>query len=207
MSKDVIKNMKCEITRNAHNKPIFRFNWEWIVSGNSLPKLQILYRMVQEDEILQHSLFTRDSITSYMFRGMKEHTCKALIAVGENYGTRDCELRANGGIRDGCDIIIEQTGCVYFIYLVNEDGEIFNSFARKAASDAEVAYTGLKSMLGFGKKGAIRIESNGSKRVLLQTTSAGRKVYSLLPKGCNEYYIDPEIVDFKLIHLTNLINI
>jgi len=207
MSKDVTKNINCELTRNAHNKPIFRFKWEWIVDGNSFPRLQILYRMVQEDEILQHSLFTRDSITSYMFRGMGEHTHKALINAGGNYGTMECELRSNGTIFYEGEIGIEQTGCVYFFYLINSDGAIFHSFARKAGNDAEVSYTEPKTMLGFGKKGSIRIESDGSKRVLLQTSSAGRKVYSLLPKGCNEYYVDPEIIDFKLIHLTNLINI
>lgn len=207
MSKDVTKNIKCELTRNAHNKPIFRFKWEWIVADNSLPRLQILYRMVQEDEILKHSLFTRDAITSYMFWGMDEHTHSALIARGESYGTMECELRPNGTIFYEGEIGIEQTGCVYFFYLINENGAIFNSFARKATNDMEVSYTEPKSLLGLGKKSMIRLEKVTSKRVLLQTTASGRTIYSLLPKGCTEYHIDPNVGDFKLIHLTNLINI
>ncbi|MCL2016753.1 MAG: hypothetical protein FWG68_10965 [Defluviitaleaceae bacterium] len=224
MNSDIIRNINCELTQNTHNKPIFRLRWEWLIAAEEpAPSLHLLYRVANEEEILDNSLFTQDAITSHMFKGMNEHTHNALIASGRQYGILECTFRSSGSIFYEGDIEIKQTGCVYFFYLVNKNGTIFHSFARKVTNatnatnptnptnDTTVAYEELKGGFFNRKNSARKIKIKGSGlgsgRIILQTSVAGQKLYSLLPSGNSEYYLDPKIEDFKLIYVTNLINI
>ncbi|MCL1999758.1 MAG: hypothetical protein FWG65_13445 [Turicibacter sp.] len=214
MEKNIIRNISCTLSQNSKKKPIFRFRWDWIINEEPQPALQLLHRIVDESEIMEHSLFTQDSITSYMFRGMKEHTYEAFMANGGQYdGISTYSYNSGNHIRSECDVEITQTGCLYFFYFIHQSGTIFHSFARKVAADTAVRKVSCDDeeiRISLFKREIvkkIKINKSGTKRVIMQTDLGGRKVYSLLPSDRSEYYLDSSVGNFQLMYVVDSINV
>ena len=199
----MIKNIKCKQMHNTLNKPIFRFRWEWIYnSGDTLPFVKLFYCPIEENEIFRYSLFSKDSIISYMFKDVPERHVDSLLSNNRQYKTMLYKLSPNGSIYFEGEIEIDHYDCIYSFYLVDDTGVIFDSFAKKTLIDSDVEYSVVKARNGRNK---LIIENNESRRIVLQTIYKGREIYSLIAIGHKELYIDAGITDFKLKYLTDLI--
>ena len=199
----MVTNLKCELSGNAKDAPVFRLTWKWVITDdNTLPALRVLYRPVKEDEMISNSLFTEDLFASYLGNDIRYVDANALDSE-RLYNELCCALRHGDPIRHEIEIEIDQSCCFYFFHLICNSGNHQCSFARTALADSEVEYATRKTLLGNVR---IALKDHDARRVFLKTEHAGCQSFSLLPTGKKEYHLNPETKDFQLIYLASLIN-
>jgi len=215
----MIKNFDC-VKRNAPSGSVFRLKWEWVPESGAMFSLHVLYRAIFEKEILENSLFDQDTIVLYMLKEIAENNgaaqCMHNTAAGyktKNYSFNPNSINADIYLEK--DIEIKELDCVYFFCMFDNSGNIFRHWVKKAVSESKVEYdVKLKNdfalkKLKFTKQKMLILTNTESRRIILRTGNENEKKYSysLLPVGCQEYYIDSDMPDFKLIYLSELINI
>jgi hypothetical protein len=207
----MIKNFECKLINNPTDISAFRLKWKWIKENDKeLPALNILYRTLDENEILQNSLFDGGSIIKYMSEEISMHGVENCINNTGRYRTKEYAL--NKGmittIFVETDIKIENFDCVYFFCMIDKNRNIFRCWAEKAVSQSTIGYSEKKKGKIFSKQRIISVEKEEPRRIILRTGYEKNFSYSLLPSGCQEYYIQPDTpTNYKLIYLSELINI
>jgi len=205
----MIKNFECKSLYNAQGEAVFNLKWEWVLNDSGiLPSLSVLYRTIPEDEILENSLFDKDSVVLYMSKEISRNGIDNCIKNTARYKIKNYSLSPNGAIFFEKDLEIAEFDCIYFFCMLDASRNIFDRWVRKTVGSGKVDFE-IKSplfQLGRNRQRTISIKEE-SRRIILRTGSGGNFSYSLLPFGHQKYYIAQNMPNFKLIYLSDLINI
>ena len=203
----MVELFKCEMANNAAGVPVFRLSWKWITGNGAQHTAQVLYRAIFENEILEYSLFDRDAIMSHISDEINAGTIGRCLKDTARYKIKSYSLNDGASTSFTKDIEIDNFDCVYFFCMVDSAGNIRDRWIRKAASQTQVKYIPKTKGFFSSKRQVISLAAADSRRIILQSGYADNYSYSLLPAGYKEYYLKPDTPGFRLIYLSELINI
>jgi len=210
---NIVENIKCESKINNSGEPYFHLKWRWLSkTGGPLPSLRLYCCLISEDELLKNSLFESDMISQYLtdeinsVGGIEQWRQKNPARCIYRY----CRLTPSGDVQFDTEITVGRSDCIYFFCMCDADGGIFKRWTGKVITGESVRYSKKEISMGLGfrpKKLEITLERQDSRRIILKSAYDQSATYSLLPKGGQKYYLSPDMRNFELIYLSELIKV